>query len=365
MTDEDVRELERAVALAPGDVELRVRLARALARAGSARRALDALSGVALTGEARKLSQELWISLLGRLEVARRIPITAAHAVAAVDLTGRLVGWGSRETDAHFGIAELETGNVVHIERDFAAWTILPVTNGFFVASDVATHASTVRCFLVTGTLHSSSGWVDGFLRAARPDAERIITRSPPWSGVHSWPSCDRLLLSDGGLYPDWHRDRFVTHHRRDGRHEITWSTVDDRIEASHVVEGPAPVQVLDSGIAIVGSSTRASLSADRRSLRMSGRDSFVALPVEPDARVIEVPGSAPARDPVEALFHPHADVALLDPDGLRELRSPTGMITRLPTDALAWSPDGHSLIGFRRAGDAGELEVWSTPAET
>lgn len=403
MADDSLRELERTVAHSPDDPGARLRLVAALARAGRRAEGLGHLATLAALGplppEARSLEAVLWRQEVQALEP--RMAVQGAHQVDAieVDPDGATLAWSSGA--GSLKVADLATGEVRRTEPCLVRMGKLFVRGQrVFAIDDLG--ARLLEVDLRGGGVPAvRSVPVDHHHRLldVSPDGERVLLQDEEVDGVYEWPALAPVVRRRCGSLDsivDWGEGLLVAPDLG-GR----------SVEIARIVHGNAPGEHLAlagrrgklvplgrglaaqtfPGLTLHGLRARWSLPlvtanvslpatsvvADARGLRVVLGGTPVRFDVDLEAgRLLARPDGLDrllresARNDESALWHPHADLAVVRRgSAFFEVRSTDGSLARsLPanTSPQRWTDRGRALVTMRSAGGAlGQswIEVW------
>ncbi len=217
MSDESIRELERAARSAPRDGRARLAFAQALARAGRKREALDALDLASVPeedfAELKAFSDALWHEEIASFRMAWEIRATNPSHVAR-DASDELVGWRERATPPfQWRIASLVTGAVLLATEGGG---IIRGRGRLSVLDDGVRPTAYRTC--EPGSVGDWIGIPDwpGRVGVLQDDPEGALVLLSN-NSVHEWPSLGlvRRLRPDSFVAADWERRCLL---ERDGR---------------------------------------------------------------------------------------------------------------------------------------------------
>lgn len=397
MSDADLRELERALAAAPGDGEARLRLAQGLARAGQRGEALDrldlALAGPTWFGASKGLADDLWAEELSRFEPSK-VAFPTAHpyrAGMALDATGEWLAW--TDPTGALRVGSLVTGELV---SEGHGWLLCTARARFFAHTRDGGFA-VLECSASGVSSRELPFPEPAELLAASPDGARVAAHfartNETECGIFDAATLAPHFVERGASLSgdvDW--DEEILELR--GRDYVELR----RFSGERLERHPTPgrnLHLLGRGLAVeagrylslrnlvrgwrtvVGStgSSGLSLSADGRGVRVieDGKPLRVDIDLATGALLAAPPGylagASVGAKPELHLWHPRTDALFERRRPGRgfehHLRSVDGReLVHLPVghEPIAWTPDGHGLVvavwGEGRTGEA-RFELW------
>ena len=395
MSDERLRELERAADETPGDKLAQGRFAHELARTGSRARALEWLVSHGAADD--PLAGALWPGVLGSFEPTITVPLDGRPGTWRLDPSGRLLAWvdagmrprrGVPHGPTQLSVADLARGGERH-DLGVSTWGWIVVSRGRILALDEnAGLLVRVSAGSTALEIERVSFRAPGFhLAGASPAGDRLLFKSSDRASVRAWPSLESILeLPANHVYADWESSAVLvlesTAHSPAGR--VRAVSLDGQ-ELGEIALGERHrfASVLAPGVFLVDTleelhvrSLRwrdpirfergygANLSGDRRRLR-------VQRTYGPQVHVVDLDSGAkrstlqgvPRNTADDAGWHPHADVAFATTSNdsrrrvLRPLEGAGWLDLPLDMNARAWTEDGLGLL-VERSKDC-RLELW------
>ncbi len=385
MTDEAIRDLERASRENPDDPRVMLQLVRALARAARGRQALERLDYDRVPREELPatvaLAAELWREEVAGLERRRTFDVEGVRLLTVAE---PLLAWAGTKG---LVVTDLVSGAQTHrADGDHSEGGLVSASKRIFALDAGQKRLTCIEPSGVSVVAHKATR-----LLAASPRGDRLLSWDGRIASVHSWPGLDRLLERRVYGQPtiDWHSGYLIAPNSV-GLYDLVplaggFPTLLEARDGEVLsLLGHGVVADRSTGVklkALRGEWTlelfRApsrtpppSVARDGRGVRTLVGDTVVRFEVNlatgklessPELGPLASPARTEATQEPGLAWHPHADfvVRASGPEGF-DLFGPRGCPRRHHEGApVMWSREGFSLVVVRERPKQ-RIDVWS-----